>query len=107
MQTIVPGVRMDGRETKVVDVIGATGFIQQDIPIGPACCAIVEIMDHRRAIVFTPLPLIKSLPAKWIITGLGQHKRLVRIRLSYSFDIVRDLRTMPFFIPMETKKEQE
>ncbi len=49
---------MDRRETVILHVVRAAFLVKQHVPVGPAHCAVVEIIDHGLAVNFAPLPVV-------------------------------------------------
>src|SRR4030095_3031390 len=47
------GVRMNGSEAEIADVIWTTLLIQKHVPVCPADGATIEVIDHRTAILLT------------------------------------------------------
>ena len=54
-------VTVNRREAKIPDMVRSAILIQQNIPIGPADSAGVEIIDHRIAIAFCIGPILVAL----------------------------------------------
>src|SRR5689334_23983957 len=46
-QLACPGIGVDWGEAEVADVIRTALFVEQDVPIGPAYCPAIEVVDHR------------------------------------------------------------
>ena len=89
-------------EAEVADMVGAAGFVEEDIPVGPGHSAVVEIVDHVFAVLLAPLPLIEGLPAERVVAGFGQQQVFARKRLGYAFDIFVLAAAVPDFIPVKT-----
>src|ERR1700752_2734490 len=94
---------MHGCKTKICDVVWATSFIEQDIPICPAHSAAVEVVNHRAAVLFTKLPFSNPLCIERVDATLREYEVLFRKGLINQTDVVEHrIATAPRFIPVIT-----
>src|SRR5262252_2767188 len=94
---------MDRRKAEVADVIRTTSFIQENIPVGPAHSAVVEIVNHRPAVLFAKLPIGQSLAVEYVNTTFSEDQRHVGKRLMDKSDVLKHrLTSAPGLIPVKT-----
>jgi hypothetical protein len=63
-----------GREAEVADMIGATALVEQDVPVGPADCAGIDIVDALAAIAFGVGPVLQPRRVEALNRGFGQQQ---------------------------------
>jgi hypothetical protein len=68
---------MHRSETEISDMVWAASFIQQHVPVSPADGAVVEIIDHRAAILFAKLPFPNPARIESVDACFGEEKVLV------------------------------
>src|SRR5689334_21918058 len=94
---------MHGSETEVLDVIWAPSLVEQNIPVSPTNCAVVKVVNHRPAILFTKLPLSDSLRIECVDTTFRKDQMLVRKRLIDQPDVIKHrIATALRLVPVET-----
>ena len=102
MQRTGGGFGMYGSEAEIFDMVGAAGFVEQDVPVGPGHGAVVEVVNHVFAVLFAPGPLIEGFPAERVVAGFGEEQVFARERFSHPFHIVILPAAVPDFIPVKS-----
>src|SRR5215218_2581892 len=89
------------REAEVLHVIRSTRFVQQNVPIGPADGAAVEVVDHRTSVHLTQGPILEPFRLERVSTALGENQVLVGERFAYEPDVVKHrLAAAPRLVPV-------
>jgi hypothetical protein len=63
---------MNRGETQVVDVVRASRFVEQDVPISPGYGSLVEIIDHGAAIALSIWEVVVFGCIKTFVTAFGE-----------------------------------
>ena len=77
-QLAVAGIAMHRRKTEIPGMVGSAVLIQQDVPVGPARGAVVEIVDHAIPIPLAQRPGLQTVNGKLLLTTFGKKQRLSR-----------------------------
>lgn len=101
-ERIVLGVGVNGGKTEVLHVVGPTGFIKEDVPVGPPHSAAVEVIDHRVAVAFSVRPAFVMHRIKPLLAPFREQELLVGVGLFDELEIlVLRVAAGPGFVPME------
>ena len=88
-------------EAEVADVIRAAGLVQKDVPVSPGRRAVVEVVNHRVAVVLAELPIVHSLHVESVVAAFGEDERLVWEGLVHEPDVVvHRFAAAPGFVPV-------
>src|SRR5689334_25210183 len=89
-------------ETKILNVIGSAGFIQEYVPVGEANHAVIKIIDHRLAIFLSECPCGISFCIEVFGTSFREEKILFGKCFMYlSKVLVHLVPTAPTLVPVK------
>ena len=93
---------MDWGKAEILHVVGATVFVEQDVPIGPAHRALIEIMDHAVSVAFSIGPALVMCTVKAFLAPLSEQQFFVGERLLDQLEVfIFGCPSCPGFVLME------
>src|ERR1051326_5564108 len=92
---------MNRGEAEVLNMIWPTRFIQQYIPIRPADCTIVEVINHRMPVLLTQSPILQFLSVEGIRAAFSEEQVFIREGFMHEPDVIEHrLAAAPWLIPV-------